>query len=49
MKDLYFFDTVSAEDVSKMLLEGSVDCIVLHKRGLYCAGRVSTILQSMCT
>lgn len=24
-----------------MLLEGSMDCIALHKRGLYCAGRVS--------
>ncbi|XP_053407637.1 cilia- and flagella-associated protein 43-like isoform X4 [Mercenaria mercenaria] len=31
------------EDVSDMLLEGSVNCIGLHKRGLYCAGTDGTV------
>ncbi|XP_052771525.1 cilia- and flagella-associated protein 43-like isoform X3 [Mya arenaria] len=30
-------------DVSQMILDGSVDCIGLHKRGLYCAGKDGTI------
>ena len=29
-------------DVSSLLLEGSLNCIGLHRRGLYCTGDVST-------
>ncbi|KAL4232016.1 Cilia- and flagella-associated protein 43 [Mactra antiquata] len=31
------------QDVSDMLLDGSVDCISLHKGGLYCAGQDGTL------
>lgn len=31
------------QDVSDMLLDGSVNCIGIHKRGLYCAGQDGTL------
>ncbi|XP_060599927.1 cilia- and flagella-associated protein 43-like [Ruditapes philippinarum] len=31
------------EDVSDMLLDGSINCVGLHKRGLYCAGMDGTL------
>ena len=40
--------SVSVEDVSDMLLEGSVNCIGLHRRGLYCVGDVSSPKSKVC-
>lgn len=41
----FFPDWLKADEVRDMILEGGADCVLLHKKGLYVAGQVSSTVN----